>query len=82
MKNLLEELAELEHEQWRNWTKYIANDWIKNGKADWSPESAWIDKQYEKWRKNWKPYQDLTEKEKAKDRIWARKVLHIIERYL
>ena len=28
-----------------------------------------------KWQKNWKPYSELSEEEKDKDRIWADKVL-------
>ena len=78
LKNLLEELAELEHEQWRSWTKYLVDECEKDEYGVvgfWEFEKA-------KWKKNWKPYKDLTEKEKAKDRVWARKVLNLIERYL
>lgn len=69
MKNKLEELAELEHEQWISWTKSVVKQW-KDSDGD-------FDFLIFKWEKNWKPYKDLTETEKEKDRKWARKVLSI-----
>jgi len=61
-----EELAELEHKQWESWTKYL----YENHK------DRLIDNLVtEKWDKNWKPYSELTEEDKDKDRIWADKVL-------
>jgi len=88
-KELREELAELEHKQWENWTKYITEhlfDVYEQGKENRNDEIAqmkglaWlIDKELvpmiRKWQKNWKPYSELTEEEKNKDRIWADKVL-------
>jgi len=63
---LREELAELEHKQWESWTKYL----YENHK------DRLIDNLVaEKWHKNWKPYSELTEEDKDKDRIWADKVL-------
>ena len=62
---LLERLAELEHDQWVEWSKAIqrrvAPHWRK------------------RWRKLWKPYEELTEDEKDKDRVWARKVMKIVK---
>ena len=66
-QKLREELANLEHEQWISWTKYLNEnhkiplDLIK------------------KWEKNWKPYSELSEKVKDADRIWADKVLELLE---
>ncbi|MHA1302079.1 MAG: DNA polymerase ligase N-terminal domain-containing protein [Candidatus Heimdallarchaeaceae archaeon] len=64
-KKKIEQLAALEHEQWMSWSKSV------------EPVS---DKQERKWERNWKPYADLPEKEKDKDRIWAKKVLKITEK--
>lgn len=72
MKGLLEELAELEHNQWISWTKALVKKHDKDLLLDITS----------KWKRNWKPYKDLTEKEKGKDRVWARKVINIIERYM
>jgi hypothetical protein len=70
-EKLIEELAKLEHEQWESWTKYIANQVLTQG------EDFSINEQMLKWQKNWKPYEELTEEEKEKDRKWARKVYDI-----
>jgi hypothetical protein len=32
-----------------------------------------------KWVQNWAPYEMLSEDEKDKDRIWARKVLELLK---
>ena len=71
LEPLLEKLAELEHEQWMSWSKYLAEN------EDIQPILL------EKWRKNWKPYSTLSEEIKEKDRKWARKIMRMInERYL
>ena len=88
-KELREELAELEHKQWESWTRYIIEhlfDAYEQGKGNSNDEIAqmkglgWlIEKELvpmmKKWQKNWKPYSELSEEEKDKDRIWADKVL-------
>lgn len=67
-KNLLEELAELEHEQWIEWSKAIA------------PEinTAYFMPHLERWKKCWVPYSKLSESDKEHDRKWARKILAIL----
>lgn len=66
-KNLLEALAELEHEQLIFWSRNIA-------------ETETITEQrLERWKKLWVPYRQLTEEQKASDRLWAEKVLKIFE---
>lgn len=62
-KELLEELAELEHEQWITWASDIAK------KEKLSPERL------ARWNKYLIPYHDLPEDVKEHDRKWARKVL-------
>jgi len=65
-ENKLEQLAELEHEQWEEWSKNIAsNENISQDKID-------------RWRKLWIPYKDLSENAKDQDRTYARKVLSIL----
>jgi hypothetical protein len=67
MDTILEELAALEHEQWSHWTLHLLDNL--------SPENI------ERWRQQIEmPYRELSEAEKEKDRIWARKVLATIER--
>ena len=66
-----EKLAELEHEQWENWTKDL---YVKY-------RDRLIDNLVaEKWSKFWKSYLELTKEEKDKDRIWADKIIAIQEK--
>lgn len=62
-KQLIEDMADLEHQQWMFWSKDIAK------KEKLSKERL------NRWKKLWKPYSQLTEQEKEQDRVWARKVL-------
>lgn len=63
--SLLERLAEIEHDQWISWTKAI--------------QRRVTPKERERWRKLWKPYSQLTEEEKDKDRAWAKKVMKTVK---
>jgi len=65
---LREELSDLEHQQWESWSRYVANDLLKINKL------AVI----ERWRINWIPYSELNEKTKDSDRIWADKIIKLI----
>jgi len=60
---LRELLAAIEHKQWWSWTLAV--------KDEVSPKTL------ERWKKNWKPYEELDELEKAKDRVWANVILMI-----
>jgi len=60
MEEIIEKIADLEHQQWAHWTKYMLDNLTDENIARWK-------KQIET------PYSDLTEKEKESDRIWARK---------
>ncbi len=65
MSELLERLAELEHEQWVYWSKGIADDV--------SPHRL------ERWERLWAlPYAELSEEYKEDDRLHARKVLAVL----
>ena len=70
MKELLERIAELEHEQWVHWSKALAMQ------ENLSPERV------ERWKRYWVPYSDLPEDVKESDRKWARSVMEIVKEYL
>jgi len=63
--DLLEMLAEIEHEQWMQWSKSVAPEVSKE--------------RQERWKKLWIPYADLSEEMKEEDRKYARKVLKLIK---
>jgi hypothetical protein len=65
--NLLEKLAKLEHEQWIQWSRNIAQT------ETISP------KRLKRWEKLWVHYSVLPEKQKETDREWARKVINTLE---
>ena len=63
----LEKLAELEHEQWVEWSKaLVIDETISKGRID-------------RWKSYWVPYNDLADHVKEHDRVWARKVLGIVQ---
>lgn len=78
-EELIEELAELEHEQWMEWSKSVIDE-IMGGpmktKAEMRDD---IHELHLRWLKCWKPYPELPEKAKEKDREWAKKVIEIVE---
>lgn len=63
--DLRERLAELEHQQWAHWLKYMMNNATDENIEEWV-------------RKMRTSYSDLTEAEKESDRFWADKVLELI----
>lgn len=65
MDELVEKLAELEHEQWMEWSKSVAGEVS--------------DSRISRWELYWVPYDELSEAVKEQDRIWARKVLKILQ---
>lgn len=67
MSEKLEKFAKVEHDQWVKWAK----DLMKNEKL--SPERK------KRWKKLFIAYDKLKEKDKADDRIWARKVIKVSE---
>ena len=62
--DLIEALAEIEHEQWRHWSQAVAPK-VGTGISDG-------------WRKSWVNYAELTEELKEADRVWARKVFALL----
>ena len=70
MSELIEKLAELEHEQWWEWSNSISTSENISGER------------IKRWQNCWVPYSDLPEEMKEHDRVWARKVLNIFESQL
>ena len=69
-KELLERLSDLEHKQWVHWTEYMM-------------KSIHDEDKFIRWEKQIKiPYSKLSEEDKEKDRIWARKVLEELKQNL
>ena len=62
-EKLLEEISELEHEQWMHWAKEILKE------EDISEERA------KRWKKDFKDYKDLPEDVKEFDREYAEEVI-------
>lgn len=68
MDELREKLAELEHRQWAHWTRYMLDNL--------SFENI------ERWKRQIQtPYNELPEAEKDSDRVWADKVLEVLQAY-
>lgn len=63
---LLEKLAEIEHDQWIAWSKDVAS------KENISEERK------KRWETYWVPYSELQENVKEQDRKYARKVIEAI----
>jgi len=74
IKEMKEKLAELEHIQWSSWAKDIIEFYEENGLKE-------LEKRFRKWKKQIKTrYNDLSEKEKDLDRIWANKIIELIKK--
>jgi len=64
---LLERLAALEHEQWAAWTQHFL--------SNQTPENL------ERWKRQMAAtYEELSESEREADRVWARKVLALLNK--
>jgi hypothetical protein len=67
LNDLIEALAEIEHEQWMHWSRAVA------AKVPEATRSAW---QY-----SWVDYHELTDGIKEVDRVWARKVIAVLRQH-
>ena len=63
---LIEELADIEHEQWGHWTRCFFVFYNADNRKRWQQQSHTA-------------YKNLSEDEKESDRVWARKVIQKIE---
>ena len=76
-EQIIEKLAELEHEHWEKWSKSIIGFCMDNSLSAyvWGKQ---IQKKHESWLLMWVPYDDLSEELKEYDREWARKAYDIV----
>jgi len=58
---VVERVAEVEHEQWTEWSKSVAPEVSPARRA--------------RWQKYWVPYKDLPDDVKELDRAWARRAI-------
>lgn len=65
---ILEQITELEHSQFCDWSKNLAEA------EKISPERL------ERWQRHWKPYKQLSEREREVHRFYARKVVKLLQR--
>ena len=65
-QELIEKLSALEHEQWSCWAKYMLGCMNSNNVKRWNEQST-------------TSYFKLSEKDKEKDRIWAKKVIKLLK---
>ena len=83
-EQLIDKLSELEHEQWMEWSKSIAPEIAELRDAVCIPLTTSdlglkTTKRLERWNGFWVSYDELNEKTKERDRVWARKVLQIFK---
>ena len=68
--DFMEELSELEHKQWMNWSKELAKT------EDISEERL------KRWKKDWIPYEKLSDDKKEFDREYAVHIMDLIDKKL
>jgi len=66
-EELIEDLSRVEHQQWMHWTSYLMNN-------DDVPQEV-----VDRWEENHVPYDELDESTKDADRVWAHKVLEVLQ---
>jgi len=64
--DLIEALAEIEHDQWIHWSQAVAGDVADSTRS--------------KWQRSWIAHGELTEQLKEADRVWARKVVTLLRK--
>lgn len=80
-QEIIEVLAELEHNQWWHWAKSLTpelND-ILYKLPEGSLEADRLAARLGRWSSLFMPYDQLTEEQKEQDRIWARESLSALK---
>lgn len=81
-EELIEALADKEHESWAGWMDYLLESAAISTSQDVTSLSFPTER-VEHWRRQIKtPYAELSEQEKESDRKEVRKILPIIEKYI
>lgn len=76
MNELREKLAELAHEQWSGWMRYLFDNGVFNSDGTWTMPAQAV----ERWGRQMRtPYSELSEDERNSDRNEADKMLAVIE---
>lgn len=78
-EELIERLAELEHKQWMEWSKSVLDEIMGDPMKTKAEMRDDIHELHQRWLEYWKPYSELPEEAKEKDREWARKVIQKLE---
>ncbi len=78
-EELIENIAELEHKQWMEWSRSIINELMGDPFDTHYHVGVRVAEKHQEWLKYWKDYSELSEEMKERDREWARKVINIIE---
>lgn len=88
-EEVIEALAELEHEQWEEWSKHIARvlkEILGLFSTNYMSNLPRIEQimrgQIRSWEQSWIPYAELSEENKGLDRVWAEKTLKAVEEKL
>lgn len=79
-KEILDSIADIEHQQWIHWSKSLAHRmeiWCNQDWAKLTFEDS-VKVQIDKWKKLWKPYKELSREQKEQDREWAEKVIPLV----
>lgn len=82
-KELIEKLSSLEHDQWMKWSDNLARELervielIETHDEEGAVEL--LKKRLSGWEQYWIPYVELSDEVKEFDRLWARKVLAVVE---
>lgn len=79
--HLLEELSDLEHEQWMRWSKTL-HDRMRDAVREGKTMEQFSDEMFNRWRSIWIPYKQLDWETKEFDREWSRQVLGIMRKYM
>jgi uncharacterized protein with von Willebrand factor type A (vWA) domain len=73
---LFEKLAEIEHQRWAHWQKYMHSKGIRNEDGSLTIPAFFV----EQWERQIKtPYSELSEKEKDSDRDQVMKYWDLLE---
>jgi hypothetical protein len=86
MNTLREALADLAHEQWSGWMKYLfSKGYFRNMELDGIVQCVWImpSALRERWERQMNTdYEQLPEEEKDSDRAEADRVIKVVKEYV